>query len=132
MIDIFNLELLSNEKRDLMSCLISSDLNQKTFGQLYGIKLKKDAIVGNHYHKFKDEWIVLINGKIKIYLEDINTGTKKQIIMDSSNPSKIRIPPYFSHAVENISEGESILIEYATLPFNKHTEDKFPHKVSPS
>lgn len=126
------LNVMSNEKRALISCLKQSDISLKDFGQIYCIKLNPKTVAGDHFHKEKEEWLIPIAGKMKIYLEDVNTKKRQEVVIDADNPEAIRISPQIAHAVENISESQSILLEYAGKPFNPSEEDKFFYKTSPA
>lgn len=128
-INLVEIEKLSNEKRELLNCLSLPELDKKEFGQLYLIKLKKQAIVGNHYHKSKEEWLMVISGEVKVLLENVKTGEKQEEVISGSTPKKVRIPPFVAHAVVNLSD-EAMLVEYATAVFNPKNEDRFPHQLN--
>ena len=57
----------SDERRDL-SILFNGDFNAK---QIKIIKVKKDSILGNHYHEYREMFYVL-KGKAHYYLYDID------------------------------------------------------------
>src|SRR3989344_4367158 len=60
---------------------------------------KRGAIRGQHYHKRKTEWFVIVKGKAKIYLEDLNTNEKTQMEVSSENPEMIEARPMLAHPV---------------------------------
>ena len=57
----------SDERRDL-SILFNGDFNAK---QIKLIKVKKDSILGNHYHEYREMFYIL-KGQAKYFLEDID------------------------------------------------------------
>lgn len=123
-IRVSKVEVYGNEKRILMNCLKLSELNKKKFGQIYYAKIGPNIIVANHFHNKKSEWLIVTEGKIKLYLVDVKSGQRKEIIMDSSNPTKIRIGPGVAHALQNISDSTAAVIEYSTEEFDSGKEDK--------
>lgn len=126
------LDVMSNEKRALTSCLKQSDFESKEFGQLYCIKLSSGSVVGNHFHKAKEEWLVPIAGKMRIFLEDTRDKRKCEVILDADKPESIKISPFIAHAVENLSDSQAVLLEYASKPFDPQQEDKLFYQTSPA
>jgi len=81
---------------------------------LKALIMKSDAIVGEHYHKKKDEYFLLL------------TGTAKKVIIGSEEyininaPYKWVVPKNTSHLFD--LEKGSILLSAATKPFD-HADD---------
>ncbi len=128
MVKAEKIECFKNDKRLIMNCLLGSELSEKEFGQLYCTRLYPKSKVGGHYHKVREEWLFIINGKVKLFLEDVRDNSKKEMTIEGDDFLKIKIPPFVAHTVENISEDVAILIEYSTLAFDPDNEDKYPHK----
>ena len=124
------IERFSNSQRTIEVLLRNSDLNEKEFGQLYFIEIAPGVTTGNHYHKNKDEWLILLQGDVKIILEDIVTKRREELAISSRDLDKrIRIPTNIAHATINESDRPILLMEYSTKPFDPDNEDKTAYKV---
>src|SRR5688500_17557537 len=93
----------SDERGDLIVFLRSSNLDEKykQFGQIYFVTFRKKGIVrANHYHKRIREWFGVVHGKVSVVLEDLESGKKKKLILDSKDSKYIRleIGPNVAHA----------------------------------
>lgn len=126
---IKNLESFANSQRKVKVLIGQSELEEKTFGQLYLIEVMPGAAVGNHYHEHRQETLIPIGGIGNLMLEDIMTKTQDLIVLDANKQSKVIIPPYLAHTIINISSNPLCLLEYSTKPFNKTKEDKIFYEV---
>lgn len=90
---------------------------------------KPGAVRGQHYHKRKTEWIVIIQGQARIYLEDLDTNEKTQLKVSGEKPEMIEARPMLAHAIENIGKKELYLLAVASEPLDPNDQDTFPYKV---
>lgn len=114
----------TDARGDLVVFLRNSDINKpdKEFGQIYFITFaKKGTIRGNHYHKYWREWFGVVYGKLEVYLEDIKTGKKKKLIIESDTKHYLRleIGPYIVHTFKSISP-KAAVINYANREWGPH------------
>lgn len=124
------IERFSNKQRTIEVILRNLDLTEKEFGQLYFIEIMPGVTTGNHYHENKDEWLIPVQGEIKLCLEDVLTKKREELVINSKDLNKrIRIPPNIAHATINQSDKPVMLIEYSTKPFDSDKEDKVAYKV---
>ncbi|MFH1333563.1 MAG: WxcM-like domain-containing protein [archaeon] len=124
------IERFGNNLRVIEVLLKNSDLKEKEFGQLYLIEIMPGVTTGNHYHKNKDEWLIPINGEIKVYLEDVVSKQREELVLNSNNlDKKILIQPNIAHATINQSGKPVMLVEYSTKPFDPNKEDRIVYKV---
>jgi len=87
-------DMHEDERRAILS-VFNSDLGDfKTF-QVKVIKLKKDAILGNHYHKDYRELYYILEGESKFILEDVNTKEKQTFNLKKGH--RILIPKKVAH-----------------------------------
>lgn len=87
------------------------------------------AIRGNHYHKRKREWFSILQGRIKLYLEDVRTKEKKTYIVSAKKLEFVEMEPFIAHTVENVGKEEMIFFELIDEPFNIDSQDTYPHKL---
>ena len=113
----------------LIQCLTRNELKNNNshidFGTIYGGSIIKGKIRGNHYHKNKEEYIIILQGEVKIYLEDIKTKKLEEIIMLTSD--RIKIGKNIAHAIIGIGNN-NIFFSYATRPFEEDS-DTYKYKV---
>jgi dTDP-4-dehydrorhamnose 3,5-epimerase-like enzyme len=119
----------SDERGDLIVFLRSSNLKQKhkQFGQIYFVTFRKKGIVrANHYHKRIREWFGVVHGKVSVVLEDLETGKKEKLILDSKDNKYIRleIGPNVAHAFKSVTSTASV-VNYTDQEWSQ--DDVFPH-----
>ena len=90
---------------------------------------KPGAIRGQHYHKRKTEWFIIIQGIAKIYLEDLNTKEKTQLEVTGEKPEMVEMRPMLAHSIENIGKKYLYLLAIASEPLNLNDQDTFAYKV---
>lgn len=96
------------------------------------INRNKGSTSGCHYHlgkwKVKDpEVILLISGKIKLYMRHMETGKEETI--DTEAPAKIEMPPMVYHEVHALTD--IIMIEPADeklTPEKYNADTRWPNK----
>jgi len=114
-----------------LSELISMNYADEPFNCIhtYLVSINSGMVRANHYHKKKEEWIALASGKIEIHLENIDSGEKEKLILDThvKGYEMIYIPPFVAHAVKNNWEHEASLIVFSKNPEDK--EDTIPYEV---
>ncbi len=124
-----NLKSFVNSQRKVKILIEQSELEEKTFGQLYLIEVMPGATVGNHYHEHRQELLIPLEGIGNLILEDIATKMQDSVPLDANTQSKVIIPPYAAHAIINTSNNPLRLIEYSTRPFDQNKEDKIIYEV---
>lgn len=104
--------------------------SEKEFGQIYLVTSAPGAVRGNHYHKKKEEWLVVIAGKQKVTLEDIHTKERKELLLDSTSEylTRIRVGSNIAHSFRNIADSTSIIVAY--MPEIYDPSDQHEYVVS--
>ena len=92
----------------------------------FSISFSKPGIVrGNHYHHTKMERFIVVKGKAKITFESVIDDTRKEFIVDDSDIKIITIPVGYTHNIENIGEGEMILVMWCNELFDEDKPDTY-------
>jgi len=104
----------SDNRGKLIVFLKESELKnaKKKFGQIYFVTFsQKGAIRGNHYHKKWHEWFGVIEGRVKVVLEDVRTKKRTSVVLDSKLDKYTRLEtrPYIAHAIISLTKKASLL-----------------------
>ncbi len=114
----------SDKRGKLIVFLKESELHnaKKKFGQIYFVTFSKKGVVrGNHYHKKWHEWFGIVEGKVKVVIEDVRTKKRKQITLSAEKDKYVRIEtgPYIAHAIKSLTN-KAVLLSYADTSWNKN------------
>ena len=121
----------SDKRRKLIVFLREKELHtaKKRFGQIYFVTFAKKGIVrGNHYHKNCHEWFGIVEGKVKVIVEDVRTKKRKQVTLSAEKDKYVRIEtgPYIAHAIVSLTKRASLL-SYADTEWNN--KDTHHYKI---
>lgn len=112
--------------------LVSINYNDQPFSNIhsYIVSITPEKTRANHFHKFKEEWLCLSAGKIKIYLEDVRSHEKEMVVLDSTDQDYfiIDVPPYIAHSIENTGSCEASVVVFSKTPEDKG--DTFPYQLT--
>ncbi len=99
------------------------------FGQLSLLTVNPSCVRGGHYHKRKQEWFCCIRGICQMEITGVKSGTKVSILLDENNKAFIKIHPYESHSVRNMSDKNVCdLLVIASEEYNPNDDDTFKWK----
>ncbi len=104
----------SDERRDILE-MFNGGFNCK---QVKILKVRKGHILGNHYHKYRENRY-LLKGRIKYYLKNIKTGEEEQLIMNEGEV--MRTDSYVAHTGEFLED--SIIIEGTEAVYKSEKQD---------
>lgn len=114
---------LNNHKDDRGSfCEL---IRTKESGQVSMSTTNVNVMRGGHYHNTKMERFIVIKGKAKIEFENIMDHSKYEIIVSDEKLQYVTIPVGYQHKINNISNGELILILWANELFDLDNPDTF-------
>jgi len=120
-----------DERGFLVDFLKGDEIDNKDtrLGQIYFVTFEKQhAIRGNHFHKTKNEWFVVVQGRIQVVLEDVKTKEKKTLIISGENDTyeRIFVGKNVAHAFSNITPS-AMMINYADKPYHQESTDTIPY-----
>ncbi len=114
-----------------LSELVSMNHDDEPFNcvHTYLVCINPGKFRANHYHRKKEEWIAPASGEIEVHLENVISGEKEILTLDThaKGYEMIYIPPFVAHAVKNNWEHEASLIVFSKNPEDK--EDTIPYRV---
>jgi len=123
-----------DERGFLIEFLGRPDLKnrKKDFAQIYCATLLPGTWRGNHFHKTKGEWIVVIAGKVKLIVEDILNHERKEVILNSDNQGyllRARIGCNVAHLIKNVGSSLAVIVAYTTEEYNPKNMDQWKYKI---
>jgi dTDP-4-dehydrorhamnose 3,5-epimerase len=104
------------------------NLDGEPIGQVFQIKMNPGAISGWHVHETTTDQIFVNYGLIKVVLYDPrqDSPTYKMInefVVGTVRPMMIVVPPKVFHAVQNVHDGESLLLNIVDVAYNYENPD---------
>jgi len=100
-----------------------------TFGQLFISRTKPGIVRGNHYHNSKAEKFVVVQGEAVIRFRHIADNTTFDVRVRGEDFRIVDIPPGYTHSIENLSDGEMVVLFWANEIFDPHSTDTYPAEV---
>lgn len=101
----------------------------KESGQ-FSVSYSKPGVVrGNHYHHTKIERFMVIKGKARINFSSIFGDNKISFEVDDKDIKIVTIPVGYTHNIENVGDGEMILMIWCNEIFDEKNPDTFYKKV---
>ncbi len=130
------LKVIPDERGRLMEMLRSDDEIFLQFGQAYMTTMFPGVTKAWHYHKLQTDHFVCVRGTIKLALyderEDSPTkGVVNEFFLGDHGPQLVQIPHHVWHGFKNVGEGESIIVNIVTHPYDCAHPDEFridPHQ----
>ena len=124
------LKTIPDERGRLMEVLRSDDDLFIRFGQAYITTAYPGVVKAWHYHKKQHDNFACIAGMMKVVLYDSRDdsptkGQLNELFIGVHNPTLVQIPPGVMHGFKCISEGEAIVLNCPTEPYNYAEPDEF-------
>lgn len=116
---------LKTDSRGSLFELIKSE----QFGQIFLSRTKTAVIRGNHYHDSKAEKFCVIYGDAVIRFRNILNDNVIEYPVSGNKIEVVDIPPGYTHHIENVGDGEMIVIFWTNQIFNPEHPDTYFHPV---
>ncbi|WP_138755427.1 NAD-dependent epimerase/dehydratase family protein [Paenibacillus sinopodophylli] len=98
-------------------------------GQLFVSTTVKGVERGHHYHNTKVEKFCVIKGKAIVKFRNIFEEESFSYTLSDEAIAILDIPPGYTHAIQNISDGDLIVLFWANEIFDANHPDTYPSKV---
>ena len=76
-----------------------------------------------------NEWFSVIKGTVKLVLEDIQSGERKELILGIHPFMTVKVPKNIAHAIKNIGDEIMYLLAIADQPYDREAPDTYPYEV---
>ena len=113
------------DERGSLTELIKSE----HFGQIFVSTTSKGIIRGNHYHNTKVEKFCVLKGEAVIRFRHIFEDEVLSYHVSGKNIEVVDIPPGYTHSIENLGNGEMIVLFWANQIFDPEKPDTYYCKV---
>jgi len=129
-VKIKKLKVIPDERGRLMEILRSDDEFFEKFGQVYMTTVKEGVVKAWHYHRVQRDNFCCVKGKVRIGLYDARgdsttSGKTMDITTGPEDPKLVSIPPNVYHGFKGAADGESIVINTPTEPYNRENPDEY-------
>lgn len=117
-----------SDDRGFLIEFLREDENFLNFkGQVYAATFSKGDIRGNHYHNEKTEIFCIMKGKVKFYIQHIDSKDIEEVTLDScgSELDRIVVLPKYAHAFENIGDSEAVLLAWGDKVHDHSGPDQY-------
>jgi UDP-2-acetamido-2,6-beta-L-arabino-hexul-4-ose reductase len=115
-------------KTDQRGCLAEL-IKSRHFGQIFVSKTHEGVVRGNHYHDSKIEKFCVIQGEAVIKFRHVLNGEVLSYTVSGQNIEVVDIPSGYTHSIENVGEGEMIVIFWANQIFDPGNPDTYHCEV---
>ena len=120
--------LIADERGAFIKCIDGREAHLPPYtGEVYTCRAGPGRLRGNHYHLAAAEWFTVVAGRAVLVLQDVDTGERLEVSMDSERPETIRVPAGLAHVFLNPADSgrELVLVAYSdrlydpadTVPF---------------
>jgi UDP-2-acetamido-2,6-beta-L-arabino-hexul-4-ose reductase len=98
-------------------------IKSEQFGQIFLSRTHKGILRGNHYHNSKVEKFCVIQGKAVIRFRHIFSKEVISYLVSDEKIEVVDIPPGYTHSIENLTDGEMIVLFWANQIFDPAKPD---------
>lgn len=128
-VEVKELAVYTDNRGWLTEIFRPEDVNKTMKGQVTITTAHPGIVKANHYHKRKNEWYCVINGKMRLVLKDMGTGEIEEMVLSDEELKIIKIGPNIAHGFKNIGNAMLYLLMYIDEPFDKEDPDTFAEVV---
>lgn len=86
---------------------------------------KKGAIRGKHYHKEQKQYTLVLNGKIKVTVKNLQNDNSVVETTELGKMDMVLFPPYLYHAIEALEDSECLIFTSKSRKDSGYEEDTF-------
>jgi UDP-2-acetamido-2,6-beta-L-arabino-hexul-4-ose reductase len=105
-------------------------IKSEHFGQIFVSTTHKGVVRGNHYHDSKVEKFCVIKGEAVIRFRHVLSDEVLSYPVSDKKIEVVDIPPGYTHSIENLSDGEMIVLFWANQILDQERMDTFFEEVT--
>ncbi|MDF2903344.1 MAG: dTDP-4-dehydrorhamnose 3,5 epimerase [Bacillus sp. (in: firmicutes)] len=128
--ELISVQPFEDKRGSLKKILMKSQLKENDqIEEAYLLYSEQGSVRGNHYHKKTLEYFVIVSGKAKVAMRNLDTGIFEEIYISSSDNFILKVPPNVVHAFKNEEELPLIMLAISTKEYNKFDTDTFKMEI---
>ncbi|RFB18931.1 hypothetical protein DZB84_01365 [Bacillus sp. HNG] len=125
--ELISINPFEDKRGSLKKIIMKSQLKEnEKIEEIYLLYSEKDSVRGNHYHKKTLEYFVVVSGKAKVALKNLETGMLDEIYIAAEDNLVLKVPPQVVHAFKNEENVPLIMLAISSKEYNKLDTDTFP------
>ena len=86
---------------------------------------KKSAIRGKHFHKEQKQYTLVLNGKIKVTVKNLQDDNSVVETKELNKMDMVFFPPYMYHSIEALEDSECLVFTSKSRKDSGYEEDTF-------
>ncbi|MBI4831560.1 MAG: WxcM-like domain-containing protein [Candidatus Lindowbacteria bacterium] len=114
----------SFERRDERGSFIEI-VNEGPWETIIHGSMKKDKVMGNHYHRECRAFFYLINGKAEVRIKHLVDGTSDTVVLTAGRG--VYLLPFEVHKVRYMEDSDFILLK--SYRYKESNPDIFPNEI---
>ena len=99
------------------------------FGQVFVSRSRPGVTRGNHYHTHKVEKFLVVEGTAVILVRSVSSTSITGYRVHGEDLNIIDIPPMHVHSIQNVGDGDMVLVVWANEVFDEKNPDTFAEIV---
>lgn len=104
-------------------------LKSPHFGQIFVSRTRPGITRGNHYHDVKVEKFCVVEGEAVVRFRDVQGGEILEYPVSGADFRVVDIPPGYAHSIENVGDGELVVLFWACEIFDPASPDTYARNV---
>jgi len=104
-------------------------LKSPSFGQIFVSRTLPGITRGNHYHDLKIEKFCVLEGEAIIRFHSVLGGEVTEHRVSGAEYKVVDIPPGMAHNIENVGQGEMVVLFWACEIFDPERPDTYAAEV---
>jgi len=101
----------------------------KEFGQISVNRAYPGIVKGGHYHTYKNEIFMTVEGRCVTRLRKIGTKEILEYPQEENQSNKVNIQPYYTHDINNVGDVNSSTLMWISEVYSDKTPDTFREDV---
>tara|TARA_Y100000590_G_C15692629_1_gene1003999 strand:+ start:1084 stop:1476 length:393 start_codon:yes stop_codon:yes gene_type:complete len=100
-------------------------LTDETIHHIGLLITKKDTIRGKHFHKEQKQYTLVLNGKIRVTVKNLNNTNSELEVKELKKMDMVFFPPYMYHSVEALEDSECLIFTSKSRKDSGYEDDTF-------
>nr|WP_304220167.1 WxcM-like domain-containing protein [Fredinandcohnia onubensis] len=125
--ELISIKPFEDKRGSLKKIIMKSQLEEnEQIEEVYVLYSECDSVRGNHYHKKTLEYFVVVSGRAKVALKNLDSGMVDELYISAEDHVVLKVPPQVVHAFKNEEDYPLILLAVSSKEYNKLDTDTFP------